>query len=288
MHLWQSGLGDRADRRGHFNHVGDPPYIANTAESTALAKTPSGDAHVKDALAERRSGCAKGRLDAAFLASNCGPRQPVDPAALVDPAAFGAAPQRPRPARRPVECGDLPFLIRRDGSWLYRGSPIGRKELVCLFSSVLKREEDGSFWLETPAERGRIQVEDAPFVAVELDWSGDGQDQVLSFRTNIDQVITAGPDHPIRVAHDIITCEPTPYLNVRPGAGHLAVEARINRAVYYELVALAVPEMVGCRRMLGVWSRRRFFPLGEMPTCADAAERLGDLSQVGGTAPDAD
>ena len=147
----------------------------------------------------------------------------------------------PRPKRVPVECGDLPFVIRRDGSWMYRGSPIGRKELVCLFSSVLKREADGSFWLETPAALGRIEVEDAPFVAVELDWTGDGQKQNLSFRTNVDQVIAAGPEHPIRVAHDLLTCEPTPYILVRPGAGHLAVEARIGRAVYYELVALAVP-----------------------------------------------
>jgi len=176
-----------------------------------------------------------------------------------------ADPRRPGPRRAPVECGDLPFLIRRDGTWLYRGSPIGRKELVCLFASVLKREADGSFWLETPAERGRIQVEDAPFVAVELDWVGDGRQQTLSFRTNVDQVVTAGPDHPIRVAHDILTCEPTPYILVREGAGSHAVEARINRAVYYELVALAVPEWVGCRRMLGVWSRGRFFSLGELP-----------------------
>src|SRR5689334_8754207 len=71
------------------------------------------------------------------------------------------------------DCGQLPFLIRRDGTWLYRGSPIARKELVCLFASVLKREADGSFSLETPAERGQIEVEDAPFVATELDWSGD-------------------------------------------------------------------------------------------------------------------
>lgn len=169
-------------------------------------------------------------------------------------------------ARRPlVECGDLPFLIRRDGSWLYRGTPIPRKELVCLFASVLRREADGSFWLQTPAERGRIEVEDAPFVAVELDWTGDGRRQVLSFRTNVDQVITAGPDHPIRVSHDLLTCEPTPYLCVRPGVGDLAIEARINRAVYYELVALAVPEWIGCRHMLGVWSRGKFFALGELP-----------------------
>jgi uncharacterized protein len=170
------------------------------------------------------------------------------------------------PARRsPVECGDLPFLIRRDGTWLYRGSPIERKELVCLFASVLKREVDGSFWLETPAERGRIDVEDAPFTAVELDWVGDGRQQTLSFRTNVDQVVTAGPEHPIRVAHDLLTCEPTPYILVRAGAGEQGIEARINRAVYYELVALAVPEWVACRHMLGVWSRGRFFPLGELP-----------------------
>jgi hypothetical protein len=167
--------------------------------------------------------------------------------------------------RKPVECGDLPFIIKRDGSWLYRGSPICRKELVCLFASVLKREADGAFWLETPAERGRIAVEDAPFVAVELDWNGDGRHQTLSFRTNVDQVVTAGPEHPIRVAHDLLTCEPTPYIRVRPGAGELAVEARIGRAVYYELVALGVPEWVGCRRMLGVWSCGQFFPLGELP-----------------------
>ncbi len=168
-------------------------------------------------------------------------------------------------ARVPVECGDLPFLIRRDGSWLYRGSLIGRKELVCLFASVLRREADGSFVLQTPAERGRIEVEDSPFVAVELDWCGVGQDQVLSFRTNVDQCVTAGPGHPIRVAHDLLTCEPTPYLHVRGAPGLPPIEARINRATYYELVALAVPETVRGHRQLGVWSQRRFFSLGDLP-----------------------
>ena len=179
--------------------------------------------------------------------------------------AMAALERGPRPKRVPIECGDLPFLIKRDGTWLYRGSPIGRKELVCLFASVLKREADGSFWLETPAERGRIEVEDAPFTAVELDWTGNGRQQVLSFRTNVDQVVTADAEHPIRVAHDILTCDPTPYLRVRSGKGQFAIEARINRAVYYELVALGVPHWVGCRRMLGVWSSGVFFPLGELP-----------------------
>lgn len=186
-------------------------------------------------------------------------------ATLTLPAEIGcAAPSRANRPRRPAECGDLPFLIRRDGSWLYRGSPINRKELVCLFASVLKRDDDGSFVLETPVERGRIQVEDAPFVAVELDWVGCGRTQKLTFRTNVDELITAGPEHPIRIAHDILTCEPTPYLRVR-GTAQMPVEARISRAVYYELVALAEPWMSRCRRMLGVWSEGHFFPLGELP-----------------------
>jgi hypothetical protein len=170
-----------------------------------------------------------------------------------------------RAPRVPVECGDLPFLIRRDGTWLYRGSPINRKELVCLFASVLRRDIDGDWWLQTPAERGRIEVEDAPFVAVEMEWGGDGKRQTLSFRTNTDQVVTAGPDHPIRMSHDWLTCEPTPYILLRSGDGAHGIEARVNRAVYYELVALAVPEYVGPHLMLGVWSSGQFFPLGFMP-----------------------
>jgi hypothetical protein len=163
----------------------------------------------------------------------------------------------------------MPFLIKRDGTWLYRGSPITRKELVCLFSSVLKREADGSFWLETPAERGRIEVEDAPFVAVELDWCGCGRNQALTFRTNIDEMVTADAAHPIRIAHDVLTCEPTPYIKLRDGSGHACVEARIGRAVYYELVALAEPCTQGGVRRLGVWSCGRFFSLGELPPCDD-------------------
>ena len=182
-------------------------------------------------------------------------------------ADFASTPCQSRPAARPqVECGNLPFVIQRDGSWLYRGSPIRRKELVCLFSGILKREADGSFWLENPAERGRIEVEDAPFVAVELDWTGNGRNQVLSFRTNIDQIVTAGPDHRIRVAHDLLTCEPTPYIHVRNGRGAAPIEARIGRAVYYELVALAVPGTIHGRRVLGVWSCGCFFSLGDLLT----------------------
>jgi uncharacterized protein len=200
-------------------------------------------------------------------ATHTGMETPGGQARTLPAAATCGTADRARGVRRPVECGNLPFLIRRDGTWLYRGSPINRKELVCLFASVLRREEDGDFVLETPAERGRIEVEDAPFVAVELDWVGVGRQQRLTFRTNVDQLITAGPQHPIRIAHDILTCEPTPYLRVR-GTPQAPVEARISRAVYYELVALAEPCTTRCRRMLGVWSDGVFFPLGELPDSA--------------------
>lgn len=169
-----------------------------------------------------------------------------------------------RPRRVPVDCGDLPFVIRRDGTWLYKGSPIKRKELVCLFASVLKRAPDGGYILETPAERGRIVVEDAPFVAVEMYFdagcaASGWHDQRISFRTNCEHVITAGPDHPIRVAHDPVTGEPSPYVLLRPG-----IEARLTRSVYYELVALAVEDNCCDTPCLGVWSRGAFFPLGRV------------------------
>jgi hypothetical protein len=137
--------------------------------------------------------------------------------------------------------------------------------MVCLFSTVLKRDEHGEYILETPAERGRIEVEDVPFLAVELNWAGHGRAQVLSFRTNVDQCITAGPEHPIRISHNLLDCEPTPYLHIRDGKGEYPIEARINRATYYELVALAEPGMVAGRKVLGVWSEGMFFSLGDLP-----------------------
>ncbi len=172
-------------------------------------------------------------------------------------------------ARRRTECGDMPFLVKRDGTWLFRGSPIGRKELVCLFSSVLTRDEAGEYFLETPVERGRIQVEDTPWVAVEMDWKacGSGRNQCLSFRTNVDQVVSAGPEHPLRIAHNALTCEPIPYIHVRDGRGAHCLEARISRPVYYELVAIAVPGIVNGQKKLGVWSCGIFFPLGDLPAC---------------------
>lgn len=165
------------------------------------------------------------------------------------------------------DCGNFDIRIARDGSWHYRNSPIGRKELVCLFASVLRRELDGSYVLETPVERGTIEVEDAPFIAVELFWRNDGGRQVLSFRTNLDEMVTADAEHPIRVQLDPRTREPRPYVMVRPG-----LEARINRAVFYELVALAEQESLGGQEVLGVWSEGVFFPIDSLTQHELAAE----------------
>ena len=155
------------------------------------------------------------------------------------------------------DCGDFGIRIARDGTWHYEGSPIARRAIVRLFATVLKRDAQGVYWLETPVEKGRVEVEDAPFLAVELAVSGQGRHQGLRFRTNMDEWVEAGPDHPLRVAEDPKTRQPTPYLLVRDG-----LEARITRSVYYELVELGVEEGVGLDAALGVWSGDAFFPLG--------------------------
>ena len=139
--------------------------------------------------------------------------------------------------------------ILADGTWLHNGAPIRRHNMVKLFSTVLKRDADGVYWLETPVERGRVTVEDAPFVAVELNIASSGKSQNLLFRTNTDEWVTAGKDHPIRMAEN-----GAPYILVRPG-----LEAKISRAVYYTLAPMAVKDDEG---ILGVWSNGTFFRLG--------------------------
>jgi uncharacterized protein len=154
-------------------------------------------------------------------------------------------------------CGRFEMRIARDGTWYYRGSPIGRIALVKLFATVLRRDEQGDFWLITPAEQGRIEVEDAPFVAVELNAVGKGPDQALTLRTNLDEIVAVDRDHPLRIEHDPVSGEPSPYVLVRDG-----LEARLNRAVYYELVELGLERRAGDDHVYGVWSAGCFFPLG--------------------------
>lgn len=183
-------------------------------------------------------------------------------------------------------CGDLDMRIARDGTWYYRGSPINRKPLVKLFSTVLRRENDGGYWLVTPAERGRVVVDDAPFTAVEVAATGTGRDQVLRFRTNLDDEVIADAAHPIRVILAPDSGEPAPYLRVRPALSQPTaatapavtavapatsadqhppgLEALILRAVYYHLVELGDYHRSDGKLMFGVWSCGVFFPLGEI------------------------
>jgi len=173
-----------------------------------------------------------------------------------------AAGDRVGSSARQQFCGEIDIRIGRDGTWFYHGSPIGRKPLVKLFASVLRREGD-DYWLVTPAERGRIKVDDVPFTAVEVNATGSGRSQSLIFRTNLDDDVTADAQHPIRVASVPDSGEPRPYILVRD---HL--EARILRPVFYELVELARMHRIGDEEVYGVWSREQFFPLGR---CEPAA-----------------
>ncbi len=168
------------------------------------------------------------------------------------------APSSPsRTGRVPAELRDLDMRIASDGTWYYRGSPINRPAMVKLFASVLRREDDGSYWLVTPAERGRVVVEDAPFIAVALDIEGEGQRQRLIFRSNLDEIVAAGPEHPLRV-ETAADGTPSPYIRVRPG-----LEARIARPVFYELADLGIEETIGGESKFGVWSDGVFFELGD-------------------------
>lgn len=126
------------------------------------------------------------------------------------------------------------FRIDRDGTWFYHGSPILRKSLVKLFSTVLTRETDGSFWLVTPVERVEVTVDDAPFVVVAATQAGSGKHQCLHFQTNLGDMIEAGPEHPIWVIVNPENGQPTPYVKIRSG-----IEALIARTVFYDLVAWA-------------------------------------------------
>nr|WP_025829514.1 DUF1285 domain-containing protein [Acetobacter persici] len=164
----------------------------------------------------------------------------------------------------------LPFLIRRDGVWLYRGSPIKRKEMLCLFGSMLTRDEAGAYLLRSPFETGTIEVEDVPFLAVELDWKGCGRMQKLCFRTNVDEPVVASREHPIRAVWNVPNeacgdggCPP--YLLVRAGDGRFPIEARLSRPVWYELAALAEPGQCEGVPCMGVWSCDCFFPLARLP-----------------------
>jgi uncharacterized protein len=149
-------------------------------------------------------------------------------------------------------CGDIGLKIGRDGTWYYQTGAIGRKRLVKLFASVLRREEDGRYYLVTPVEKVPIAVEAMPFIAVEMRRQGRGKRQNLSFRTNVDDTVKAGRKHPLGFDRGPAGSF-TPFILVRDG-----LKARLSRPVYYELAALAADNPAG--KGQGVWSGGVFFP----------------------------
>ncbi|MCJ8156947.1 DUF1285 domain-containing protein [Sphingomonas sp. LaA6.9] len=155
----------------------------------------------------------------------------------------------------PRHCGDSEMRIARDGTWFHQGSPIGRAAMVRLFSSILRREPDGGYVLVTPFEKLDIEVEDAPFVAVEVKIDGEGKETTLSFRLNTGDLVMAGADHPIRFVPR--ADGPHPYLCVRGG-----LEALLARPVWYELANLA---LANGSEPPGLWSNDAFFPLEPAP-----------------------
>ncbi|QCO55167.1 DUF1285 domain-containing protein [Pseudorhodobacter turbinis] len=174
--------------------------------------------------------------------------------ASVQAAGKGAGPA-PVHLWNPDFCGDLDIRIARDGTWFYLGTPIGRPALVKLFSNILKLE-DGKYYLVTPVEKVGITVDDAPFVAVDFTASGAGDAQSLRFETQVGDFVTAGPDHPIRMARDPQTAEPSPYVMVRAG-----LEALIDRKSFYRLAELGSHREDAGESWFGLWSGGVFFPL---------------------------
>lgn len=200
------------------------------------------------------------------------PPRPPDEANVTPPAATASASAADRLAAEagkaakagglppvhlwnPPFCGDLDIRIKRDGTWFYLGTPIGRAPLVRLFSTILKREGD-RFFLVTPVEKVGITVEDTPFVAVDVTVRGEGAAQVLEFETNVGDRTALAEGHALRVELDPLTGEPAPYLHIRAG-----LEARIDRKTFYRMVDLGETEAVGGTDWFGVRSGGRFWPI---------------------------
>ncbi|PST19401.1 DUF1285 domain-containing protein [Rhizobium sp. JAB6] len=156
----------------------------------------------------------------------------------------------------PPFCGDIDMEIRADGTWFYLGTPIGRAPLVRLFSTVLRKDEDGKTYLVTPVEKVGIRVVDAPFVAVEMSVTEREGRRVLTFRTNVGDVVEAGRDHPIRFVIRGENDELKPYLHVR---GRL--EALVTRAVMYDLIELGESVVIAGREIFCVRSGTSIFPV---------------------------
>lgn len=159
----------------------------------------------------------------------------------------------------PPFCGDIDMRIARNGRWFYQGGPIGRMPMVKLFASVLRKDEDDCYYLVTPVEKVRIQVEDAPFIATGLEVIEVEGLTALKLITNVDDEVFVGPENPIHVVFNKETLEPSPYVRVRD-----RLDALISRAVYYQLVNLAELSEQQDQQLLQIKSMGETYILGKM------------------------
>lgn len=151
----------------------------------------------------------------------------------------------------PDHCGNSDMRIAGDGTWFYRGTPIARPAMVRLFSTVLRREADGSHVLVTPVEKLTIEVDRTPFRATQMAMEGDGESRRIGLTLDSGDALIVGPDHPLTI---LDTSEgPSPRVLVRHG-----LEAELARPLYYELADIALAEG---RDPPGIWSDGQFFPL---------------------------
>lgn len=184
--------------------------------------------------------------------------------ALISRAAASGKGLPPVDKWNPDFCGDLDMEIKADGTWFYMGTPIGRQRLVRLFSTVLRKDADEKTYLVTPVEKVGIRVEDAHFLAVELNVSGEGDKQIMTFRTNVGDIVEVSAENPVRFVIDKANGGLKPYLLVR---GRL--EALLARPVMYELVSYGENIALSGKVMFAVRSKGKVFPI--MP--ADALEK---------------
>lgn len=182
-----------------------------------------------------------------------------DPKRLADQvkAAAEGASLPPIEKWNPELSGDIDIRIARDGNWYHEGELIQREAIPRLFSTILRREDDGEYYLVTPVEKWRIQVEDTPLLAHSLEVAGTGEEQVLAVTTNFGERLLLGQDHPLDVGTYNSDGSPRPVVQVRRG-----LEARLVTAAYYELADLLVEQPSGDNAALGVWSNGEFFPVG--------------------------
>ena len=155
----------------------------------------------------------------------------------------------------PPFCGDIDMRIARDGTWFYLGTPIGRPALVKLFSSIIRREGD-AYFLVTPVEKVGIIVDDAPFLAIDVEKAGSGHNQRVTFTTQVGDTSVAGPAHPLRIIRDATTGEPSPYVLIRAN-----LEALIDRKSFYRLIDMCQHQRHGDEDWFGLWSDNVFFPI---------------------------